>query len=192
MDQSLENKAVIVEIDGYRIDAETGEVVSIATPKPQFTVSDESAAEWVLERMSVEDAEIGALEARRAALLQNMEAMIGDRKRRLGYLHFRFDNELAEYARQHLAKGKKTWTAPFGSVAFRTKPANVKVTDEEKALEAARTRWPEAIKTTEKFLIASLPAAAKAMLLENPDEAPGAGLEVVPEVETISIKTGVS
>ena len=175
---------VTVEIDGikYSIDLETGE----STVVTEFHVSDDKSAEWVMERLLTADCELTAILKREESILENVRKMKAQIESRKAALLWKFKNELEEFAKQNLPKGKKTWACPFGSIAFRTNPSKLKVSDPLLALEWAHCFAPEAIKVSEEFQISKLPDGAKADLMA----APVSGFEVTEESETATIKTG--
>ena len=177
--------------DGYYVDPETGEITGLVEPKPQFTIDSESAAEWVLQKMTDEDIEIAALRTRMEVLAQNMTTMIKRREQRRQWLETRFSADLEEYAMHNLPKGKKSWVCPYGKVQFRSSPAKLKVEDQETVLKWAKESQPQAVKVTESFLISEVPDMVKAELMADPITATVMGFSVVPESETCTISTGV-
>lgn len=178
-------------IEGYVYDLDTGECLGPQTPSPKWQCDSPEKAEWVLEKLQTVDSEITALEARKAALTKNLDTMIGEQQKRRDSLMFRFSNELAEVGRQNLPAGKKTWTCPYGSVAFRSVGASVKIADEEKALIAAEAAFPEAVKTTKSVLVSKIPDDTKAQIMDDPHMAARLGFDIVPARESVTIKTGV-
>lgn len=158
----------------YVVNEETGEIEDVHV-KDGFMVKDAETADWVMEQMLDADTEI----VKAKAILANAQAMVKAAERRREALEWRFGIELSEWARGQIKDGK-TWRSQFGTVAFRTQPERVAVVDEAKAIEWARNGCPSAIKITEKFLVSMLPKGVV-----------GDGMELKPECETHSIKTGV-
>lgn len=154
---------------------------------PLRIVKTESAAKRIFEKMSLEEQAIRVLQAQMAPL----QGLVAEAQRRLQELHKEWDEALVTYARPLLIEGKNTFTAPYGSIAFRARAATLKLVDEEKALAAAHDRWPEAIKVTEKFLISALGTDVKEILIGMPQTAAAAGLQVVPAGEDFQIKPAV-
>ena len=176
-----------VEVDGYLINPETGEVVGHVDGA--FRVDDTGSAEWVLEKMLVEDTELEALIIRMDIIEANLHSMKMDRQRRRAWLEMRFGSELIEFARENLPKKAKTWKCPFGKVSFRTVGDKVKVNDEERAVNFLRDIEPEAIKTTEKVMVSRLSDKTKAKVAAG--ELKPWGFEYVPGGESVTIKTGI-
>lgn len=171
----MEQETVV--IDGLVIDVETGEV--LGHESPTFAVTDQASAEWVLARFLDADADIAKAEA----IVRNAQAILKRAKSRRASLEGRFLPELAEYAKQNLPKGGKTFSTMYGAVSFRATPAKVRVVDEEAALAWARANAPEAVKVEESILVSKLP---KDLVEEAPQ-----GFEVVEAGESVSVKTGV-
>lgn len=190
------NQAILIEsspTELYQVDPETGEVLGIVTPKPEFVIDTDDAANWCLAKMLAEESAIAAIDTadlvRQArAILENAEAMKKDRQRRLDWLHTRFDAELGKYARGAL-EGAKTRTLKLlcGSISLRTVKGGLRVIDEADALETAKSLgWKQAIKTTEKFLISELDEEQR----HNAETMPGFKLN--PDEERVKIDTGAA
>lgn len=176
--------------DGYKIDPETGEVLEFNAP-PEFQVNDVEAFEWVMQKWQHEESEIVALEARKQAIIDNIDAMVRTHKQKVQSLKFRFENELAEFARNNMPKSKKTFTTPYGSVAFRSTPEKLEATNEELALAWAKQHCEQAVKVTEKFLISMVPDSTKSKLMANETDAILNGFQIKPAGETFTVKTGI-
>lgn len=177
-------------IDGMAFDAETGEFLRFVQ-KPEFHVTDTASAEWLLEKASSLDADILALDARLKALAENLTAMKREKERQRDGLLYRFGKELEHVARENMPKGKKTWTCAYGSVAFRTTQPRLDVRDEDTALAWARSECPDAVKVKESLLKSLIPAEQTASLMCDPTKADALGFTVVPEGESVTVKTGV-
>jgi hypothetical protein len=83
----------------------------------------------------------------------------------------------------------KTWTCPYGTVAFRTLLPKVAVVDDDVALAWVRKNCPAAIKIKESILVSQLPEPIKSAMLEHPADAKKAGFVVHPEAQAVTIKT---
>lgn len=178
-----------VEHEGYWIDPETGEVVGVVEPKPEFRVDSRQAAEWVLQKLMDAEADVFAIQAREKAVLDNLAAQKKAAARKAEWLRARFGPELEEFARQELAGQKgKTLTLDYGKVSFRAVAGKVTVADEARAMES----FPEAVKVTKSLLISQVPKAQAAMLRDQgPDALLAAGLAWVEPSESVTIQTGV-
>ena len=176
-------------VDDYLIDLETGEI--IATREPAFRVYSIGSAEWVLDRIGRREAAIGALRARREAIINNLEAMIKAEQRRLDGLHYRFDGELESFARAELERtgGRtKTLRTAFGSVSFRIVKASRKIVDMTAAVAWAKDWMPEIVRVKEDVLLSDLyadPDDPRVILIQEP------WLERRPEEERCYVRTGL-
>jgi hypothetical protein len=202
---AVPNLNVPVEIDGFLYDSETGELLGAALPQPAFVVDSEEAASWVLGKILDAEAAVAAIDStpdviRARAVLENAERIRKERAARLDWLKRRFEPELGAFARKQLdGKKTKTWKTVLGSVSLKTKNGGVRMTDEARALAWAKMHAPEAVKTTERFLISELPDEALTTIVRalngpaTPDEEPlRAAFELVQDDETVHIKTGVT
>ena len=109
--------------NGIIYDADTGELIGIAD-KPKFKIDSESAAHWVQQRFLDEEIILASVDRepevlRARAILANAEKMKAGAKNRLAGLHFRFDTELAEFAKPLMPRGSRTWTTLFGTVSLK-------------------------------------------------------------------------
>ena len=188
-DLELTNKETII-VDGYIVDAETGEVIGLAQ-KEEFRVKDEDSFRWVMQKILESESKIAAIDnsaeyKQAQAIIANADSMKKDAQRRLEWLLARFTNEIAEYAKPQLVKGSRSLKTMFGTVAFRTKKGGLKVSNEELAIQWAERNAPSAIKISKKFLISELSTTESVKAL-------GAGdaFYVAPDTETVTIKTGV-
>jgi hypothetical protein len=182
-------------IDGELWNTETGEY---AGPASGWITGEESPEDLALlvmrKRMDIE-ASIDAETAKMHVILANCTAIIGKQSRRLDWLQRQYDAQLQDYAMSQLprkADGSlkvKTWTCPFGTVAFRTLLPKVAVEDDDVALAWARKNCPAAIKIKESILVSQLPEPIKSAMLENPADAKKAGFVVHPEAQAVTIKT---
>lgn len=181
--KEIETDVLILE--GFCYSKETGELLYPAE-KEGFKVDDQRSAEWLGEKLMGLDADIAALELQKQAVCQNVDRMIADKKRHRDGMTFRYGAQLEAYAKANLPKGKRTWTCPFVSVAFRTVKAGFKsIVDmkSQNAIDWAETNCPQAIKTERSVLVSLIPDEVK--------EANGYLFEQTPERETCKIETGV-
>jgi hypothetical protein len=72
----------------------------------------------------------------------------------------------------------KTWTCPYGTVAFRTVAQRVKIVEEEEAVAWLMEHNPDAVKTKHTVLVSKIND-----LLDTP------GIEIIPASESVTIKT---
>jgi O6-methylguanine-DNA--protein-cysteine methyltransferase len=173
-------------IDGELYDEETGEY---AGPMFGWITGNETAEDLALlvmrKRMDIEAA-IDAETAKMHAILANCTAMINKHAARLAWLERQYNAQLQDFAMSQLPRKAdgtlkvKTWTCPYGTVAFRTIAERVKVVEEEEAVAWLMHHNPEAIKTKHTVLVSKLSDFAL-------DHAPG--LDLIPASESVTIKT---
>jgi hypothetical protein len=173
------------EIDGYIV-SEDGEILGLAE-KPEFHVTDEDSAEWVLRKMQDADTILAGLEARERAILANLKRLKDEQQRRRNFLEFRFGKELEQFTRQQLAgKRSKTWTTPYGSVAFHKTQGSVRILNMQTTIEWARKiGLADKVRVKEEILASDL----KEAVLSNPT--PVDTFEVKFPGERCTITTGV-
>ncbi|MEN6537404.1 MAG: host-nuclease inhibitor Gam family protein [Bryobacteraceae bacterium] len=187
--QSADQRNLML-VDDLWIDADTGEVVGLATP---FQVNDEDSANWVLEKIMNAEADIAREQMKLRAIQERSQANVKRLDRRVEWLKARFGPELEEFASKQL-EGKKSRTLNllFGKLSFRKNAGGIRVADEMPAIEWAKAKCPDAVKVKESFLISSLSPDVLAELAALDDESlERLGLRREPSSETFSISTGV-
>jgi len=173
-------------IDGELYDEVTGEY---AGPMSGWIKGDETPEDLALlvmrKRMDIE-ASIQAEKDKLDAITNNMVKMIGNHVARLDWLERQYNAQLQDYAMSQLPRKAdgtlkvKTWTCPYGTVAFRTIAEKVRVVDEEQAVAYLMHHDPDSVKTKHTVLVSKLSDFAL-------DHAPG--LEIIPATESVTIKT---
>jgi len=173
-------------VDGELWDEETGEY---AGPMSGWITGNESPEDLALlvmrKRMDIE-ATLQAERSKMDAIIENARKMIGKHQARLDWLEAQYNAQLQDYAMSQLPRRPdgtlkvKTWTCPFGTVAFRTVAEKVRVVDEEQAVAYLMHHDPDSVKTKHTVLVSKLSDFAL-------DHAPG--LEIIPASESVTIKT---
>lgn len=183
-----ENTAVL---DGLIIDLDSGEVLGVVTEG--FRVTDEASADWVLERIASAEADALRDRALLASVAERLEAKIKASERRAEWLRSRFGPELEEFARAGLEGSKsKTLKLTWGSLSFRSKPAALKIVDQEKAVKWAEMFDHEAVKVEKRVLVTKMhPDWADALQVAPPEELEKRGFAFEPESQAFTIKSGV-
>lgn len=165
-------------VDGYKIDAETGEVLEYIPPKPGFSVKDEDSADWVLKKILEADNEIQRIEARYQELIRTANS----KKQRL--IEW-FEPQLKEYAKQHVSDKVKSLKLFYGTLSFRTVPERIHVdAKDEELVESVKRYFPECIKVKEEVSLKELDDDKRRALLEKHVS----GVTVLPEEERFYIK----
>jgi len=173
-------------VDGELWDEETGEY---AGPMSGWIKGDESPEDLALlvmrKRMDIE-ATLQAERSKLDAIIENARKMIAKHQARLDWLEAQYNAQLQDYAMSQLPRKAdgtlkvKTWTCPYGTVAFRTIAEKVRVVDEEQAVAYLMHHDPDSVKTKHTVLVSKLSDFAL-------DHAPG--LEIIPATESVTIKT---
>ena len=173
-------------VDGELWDEETGEY---AGPMSGWITGNESPEDLALlvmrKRMDIE-ATLQAEKAKLDAIVENTRKMVAKHQARLDWLEAQYNAQLQDYAMSQLPRKPdgtlkvKTWTCPYGTVAFRTVAERVKVVEEEEAVAWLMHHNPEAIKTKHTVLVSKLSDFATI-------HAPG--IEIIPATESVTIKT---
>jgi hypothetical protein len=173
-------------VDGELWDEETGEY---AGPMSSWITGNETPEDLALlvmrKRMDIE-ATLQAEKAKMDAIVENTRKMVARHQARLDWLEARYNAQLQDYAMSQLPRKAdgtlrvKTWTCPYGTVAFRSVAERVKVVDEEQAVAYLMHHDPDAVKTKHTVLVSKLSDFAL-------DHAPG--LEIIPASESVTIKT---
>lgn len=173
-----------IVVNGYLIDAETGEVLDIVeAPRPQFHVEDLASAEWVLEKMHEAEGRVAGLTARLAAITDQIGAMIREENRRSEWLQHRFGAELEAFAGRELQGQKsRSLKTPFGTLSFRSTPGSIRPLDKQGALAWAKEHAPDAVVTREDLVVTPL---------KDRTDLPPILFEVTPAGDRFYIKTGV-
>jgi hypothetical protein len=171
-------------VDGELWDEETGEY---AGPMSGWITGNESPEDLALlvmrKRMDIE-ASIQAEKDKLDAITNNVVKMLGKHVARLEWLERQYNAQLQDYALSQLPRRAdgtlkvKTWTCPYGTVAFRTVAQRVKVVEEEEAIAWLMHHNPDAVKTKHTVLVSKIND-----LLDTP------GIEIIPASESVTIKT---
>ena len=203
VNEQIDPAEVQFEIDGNYYDGDgvwigrTDVGVLLADPDPnktettRFEINDTKTAEWLLETLSKKDADILALTQRKSAYVENMDSMIKAVQRDRDSLLYCFRNQLEDVARANLPKGSKTFTTPFGKVAFRSVPASVKVADPNEAYLWAIDNCKDAARIKREVLVSKITPDWEQKFLDDPTLATANGFEIVNEWEKVSVDTGV-
>lgn len=181
----MEETPITEVVNGFIVNVETGEVLGHIDTGDQFAVTDLKSAEWVLEKMQAQDSEIAGLGLRRQAIIDQLDSMVRDNKRRRDWLEYRFGNDLMAFADDALKDAKsKSLKTPYGTLGFRLNPGSIKVREEAKeyAVTWAKEHAPDAVKVTESILVTPL---------KGRTDLPADVFDVTEPRDVFYIKTGV-
>jgi len=193
--QNLETENIVQPIieEGYLVDPETGEVLGLAsTPTPEFEVTDEESAEWVLAKIADSEAEVLKLQLMLNSVAERLQSRMKDQTRRIEWLKARYGADIAEVAKANLPKGKKTWKGVNGQVAFRTTNPRLDIPKDstEKTIGWLKDNGlNQAVKVTESVLKSEIPDEYTNRLMEDAELRQIAGFELIPGGESVKIET---
>jgi hypothetical protein len=156
--------------DFLLVDA-NGEVIGEQSA-PADTADIEEIVGYLGPRLMRASARLVALETERAAMFEQIrrhyDPQITRAKSYQSWLKGAYLAPLRDLALDLLA-GKKLRSVKVGllTLKFKRKPARLEVVSESLAVNWAKLIYPEAVKTTGKFLVSQLPEAARAMYLNS-------------------------
>lgn len=153
-------------------------------PVTRWTIDSIDRANWFLRKRRQTEDEIATVKAQAAEMIRSLEAD-------LNRLNARHEADFLAFAKEELARrnnGKKTLPLFQGTVAFRTVPSSLRVSGAPLAIEEAKARGWDVVKTTETLDGEAYKREAAAVLRESGEVLPG--IEVVPERESVTIKFG--
>jgi len=181
--QSLTPAPERAAIDAQRA-ADAFQAPDVTTEAPRFVIDSKDKANWLLRKLAALDTEKALVKAQADEIIRGLDADAA----RLRALH---EADLQAWAREELERqnrGKKTLPLLFGTVAFRTVPAALRVTGSREAIEYARGQGWNVIHTVETLDAEGYKREAAAALAETGEVLPG--VEIVPERESFSVKFG--
>lgn len=179
----------LVRVGDELYDSETGEFAGLANTYLDG-VSDEATLLTYLNRRLRYEAEVRAAEIEMDAIVANAAKHLEAKRKKLDWLNTRFESDAVLVAHTLLPRNgeghitSKTLSTPYARIAFRTKSASVSIANEEAALGWALANNADAVKVTQKVLVSKLPTKDWVEEGRCPD-----GFEIVPEVESVTIKT---
>ena len=145
-------------------DTETGEYAGPANSNlPDRALETEEELLAYMNRLSSAEADVLAETKRLQAVVANVEKLLALKNRRVEWLKARCElsaNDVAEGLLPRKPDGTfrtKTYTCPWGQVAFREVKPKVVVNNQQLAVAWAKDHAPEAIKTVESVLVSKLP-----------------------------------
>lgn len=149
----------IIRVGDDLVDEETGEYAGPAdTTLPEaLQTSDDLVA--FLHRLSDAEARLQAKRMQLDAVIENCTKMLKREEDRVEWLKRKYELDARSIAYEMLPRKKdgtfatKTFTCPWGQVAFREVKPTIEVLDETQALEWAMENMPRAVKVKETVLI---------------------------------------
>jgi hypothetical protein len=189
IDTETEKRSTAITADGYLVDTETGEILSVlivseSEGDERFEITDQKSAEWLLEKTQDAQLALKSLDEKLAILTENINAMKAEQFARLNFLEYRFGNSLEDWVKKASSgSGKKSVNTMYGRVGFRTTPSKIVPVDVEDAIEWAETHFPDAVKISKRLAVSPLKG--------HEEELPPELFTVVPPSEKFYIETKV-
>lgn len=157
---------------------------AVTTEAPRFCIDSREKANWYLKKLARIENERALVKAQAEEIVRGLDADAA----RLRALH---EADLQAWAKDELERmggRKKTLPLLFGTVAFRTVPAALRVVGSAEAAEYAKSQGWEVVTTVEKLDAEGYKQQAAAALHETGEVLPG--VEIVAERESFSVKFG--
>ncbi len=180
-----------IDGEGYIYDIATGEVLGRIDLVDRWEVDSAEAAEWALELRSKIEGHLAGIDARRRALVAQLDALRREQERRLNWWDVRFRSSLVEFARSQLTGKARTARFAWGSVAFRKRQGTNEIVDMAAAVEWAKEWAPEAVKVSERVGVKDVLAARELALRLSVEPVALPFLVSTGPSETAEIDTGV-
>lgn len=140
-----------------------------------FQINDEQSFAWAMKRRF----ELESRVTMGKQLVENSKVVLSRAESDLKAFDYRFETELAHYAKATATDGRKSLVCAYGKIAWRETKPKWKVICEPDAIQWAKDNgYDDAIKVTEKFLVSAVPAN---------EELKAPGLEYVPAGESVTI-----
>lgn len=182
--------------DGFLIHPDSGAVLGHVRDLPErpFTIDDDDSVNWALKLLHSLEGDVAGLQARRDALVAEMDAIIANKAKRIAFWIFRFEMDVKRYARSQLKGKEKTARFPWGHVSFRTTPGSNKIVSEEEAMAYVETFAPELVKTKTERWVGIKEVLAAAVIAEKALGEPQTDLGFMKHTgpdENVTISTGI-
>jgi hypothetical protein len=175
------------EQEPFVVDVETGDVVSIRPNWLPEILTSMADLEMFMDKLSLEEAKIEALVARRKQILENLDTMISRHSKKRDYLMSRYGSQVRDVALRNLPRDRKTLDNAYGSVTFRKTQPKIVVRDVEKAVDNLSVICPDAVKIEKSILVSKLSDDMKQAIMQDESKRQELGLEVEPEKDCIKL-----
>jgi hypothetical protein len=175
------------EQEPFVVDVETGDVVSIRPNWLPEVLTSMADLEMFMDKLSLEEAKVEALVARRKQILENLDTMISRHSKKRDYLMSRYGSQVRDVALRNLPRDRKTLDNAYGSVTFRKTQPKIVVRDVEKAVDNLSVICPDAVKIEKSILVSKLSDDMKQAIMQDESKRQELGLEVEPEKDCIKL-----
>jgi hypothetical protein len=175
------------EQEPFVVDVETGDVVSIRPNWLPEVLTSMADLEMFMDKLSLEEAKVEALVARRKQILENLDTMISRHSKKRDYLMSRYGSQVRDVALRNLPRDRKTLDNAYGSVTFRKTQPKIVVRDVEKAVDNLSVICPDAVKIEKSILVSKLSDDMRQAIMQDESKRQELGLEVEPEKDCIKL-----
>ena len=148
-----------------------------------------------MNRLNRAESDLVAERVRLKALIDNCERMVELKRKRVEWLNAMYQTSasgIAESLLPRKADGSyrsKTYTCPWGQIAFREVKPKVVVANAELALTWAKQHAPDAVKVAESILVSKLPEEVVSEWMNSEDQHTPFGFTIEPGRQSVSVKT---
>lgn len=177
-------------------DVETGEYAGPADntlPKGPLETEEDLLA--FMNRINRAESDLVAERVRLKAIIDNCERMVELKRKRVEWLTAMYQNSAAQIAESLLPRKadgsyrSKTYTCPWGQVAFRDVKSKVVVDNQQLAVAWAKEHAPDAVKVVESVLVSKLPDDKVAEWVDSEDHNTPWGFTIEPGRQSVTLKT---
>jgi hypothetical protein len=177
-------------------DVETGEYAGPADnslPKGPLETEEDLLA--FMNRINRAESDLVAEKVRLDAVIANCQKMLDLKKKRVEWLTAMYQTSAAQIAESLLPRKadgsyrSKTYTCPWGQVAFRDVKPKVVVENQELAVRWAKENAPEAVKVVESVLVSKLPQSFIERWVEREYAEDSIAFSIEPGRQSVTVKT---
>ena len=177
-------------------DVETGEYAGPADntlPKGPLETEEDLLA--FMNRINRAESDLLAEKVRLDAVIANCQKMLDLKKKRVEWLTAMYQNSAAEIAQSMLPRKadgsfrSKTYTCPWGQIAFRDVKPKVVVDNQQLAVAWAKLNAPDAVKVVESVLVSKLPEDKVIEWVDSQDNNTPWGFTIEPGRQSVTLKT---
>lgn len=177
-------------------DVETGEYAGPADntlPKGPLETEEDLLA--FMNRINRAESDLLAEKVRLDAVIANCQKMLDLKKKRVEWLSAMYQNSAAEIAQSMLPRKadgsfrSKTYTCPWGQIAFRDVKPKVVVDNQQLAVAWAKLNAPDAVKVVESVLVSKLPEDKVIEWVDSQDNNTPWGFTIEPGRQSVTLKT---
>lgn len=177
-------------------DVETGEYAGPADntlPKGPLETEEDLLA--FMNRINRAESDLVAEQVRLKAVIDNCERMVELKKKRVEWLKAMYETSASSIAESLLPRKadgsyrSKTYTCPWGQLAFRDVKPKVAIDNQQLAVAWAKHHAPDAVKVVESVLVSKLPEDKVSEWLASEDHNTPWGFTIEPGRQSVTIKT---